>query len=83
MRPDMITPLIGKGTRRRAAAAQNCTAEMPAMPLSSPWIYLASLLAVLMVLSNILWQRAHGWPFLEIGKAGASGKNIEMSLQCG
>ena len=48
--------------------------------LSSPWIYLASLLAVLMVLSNILWQRAHGWPFLEIGKAGASGKNIEMSL---
>lgn len=27
----------------------------------------------------ILWQQSHGWPFMELGKAGASGKNIEMS----
>jgi hypothetical protein len=47
--------------------------------LSRPWVYLAILLTVLMVLPNVLWQQAHGWPFIELGKAGASGKNIEMS----
>ena len=47
--------------------------------LSRPWVYLAALLAALLVLPNVLWQEAHGWPFIELGKAGASGKNIEMS----
>jgi hypothetical protein len=47
--------------------------------LSHPWVYLGALLAVLMVLPNVLWQRAHGWPFIELGQAGAGGKNIEMS----
>ena len=47
--------------------------------LLRPWVYLAALLAALMVLPNALWQEAHGWPFIELGKAGASGKNIEMS----
>jgi hypothetical protein len=47
--------------------------------LSRSWVYLAALLAALMVLPNALWQEAHGWPFIELGKAGASGKNIEMS----
>jgi hypothetical protein len=28
---------------------------------------------------NLLWQQAHGWPFIELGKAGSSGKNLEMS----
>jgi hypothetical protein len=47
--------------------------------LLRPWIYLGALLAVLMVMPNLLWQHAHGWPFIELGKAAASGKNIEMS----
>ena len=47
--------------------------------LSRPWIYWGALLAVVMVMPNLLWQQAHGWPFLELGKAGVSGKNIEMS----
>jgi 4-amino-4-deoxy-L-arabinose transferase-like glycosyltransferase len=47
--------------------------------LRHPWIYLGALLAALMVLPNVLWQHAHGWPFIELGKAAAGGKNIEMS----
>jgi hypothetical protein len=47
--------------------------------LRRPWIYLGALLAALMVLPNVFWQAAHGWPFLELGKAGANGKNVEMS----
>jgi hypothetical protein len=33
-----------------------------------------------MVLPNVLWQQAHGWPFIELGRAAAGGKNVEMSL---
>jgi hypothetical protein len=47
--------------------------------LLHPWVYLGALLAGVMVVPNLLWQQAHGWPFIELGKAGASGKNIEMS----
>ncbi|MGA2563906.1 MAG: glycosyltransferase family 39 protein [Steroidobacteraceae bacterium] len=47
--------------------------------LLHPWVYLGALFAGLMVLPNLLWQQAHGWPFIELGKAGSSGKNIEMS----
>jgi hypothetical protein len=47
--------------------------------LLRPWIYLGALLAGVMVLPNVLWQQAHGWPFIELGKAGAGGKNLEMS----
>ena len=43
------------------------------------WVYLGALLAAVMLLPNLLWQQAHGWPFIELGRAGASGKNIEMS----
>jgi hypothetical protein len=32
-----------------------------------------------MVLPNVLWQRAHAWPFIELGNSAAGGKNIEMS----
>ena len=46
--------------------------------LLRPWIYLGALLAGIMVLPNVLWQQAHGWPFLELGKAATNGKNIEM-----
>jgi hypothetical protein len=47
--------------------------------LLGPWVYLGALLAGVMVLPNVMWQQAHGWPFIELGKAGASGKNIAMS----
>ena len=47
--------------------------------LLRPWVYLGALLAALMLLPNVLWQQAHGWPFIELGKAGAAGKNIAMS----
>jgi hypothetical protein len=59
------------------------TAGLLATPLRRsllrPWVYLGALLAILMVLPNVLWQQAHGWPFIELGMAGASGKNIGMS----
>jgi hypothetical protein len=47
--------------------------------LLRPWVYLGALLACALVLPNVLWQQTHGWPFLELGKAGADGKNIVMS----
>ena len=47
--------------------------------LLRPWVYLGALLTGIMVLPNVLWQQAHGWPFLELGKAASNGKNIEMS----
>jgi hypothetical protein len=47
--------------------------------LLHPWVYLGALLVCVLVLPNMLWQQAHGWPFLELGKAGAGGKNIAMS----
>ena len=59
-------------------------AVMPFTPLRraflTPWPYLAALLAMLIVAPNLLWQWSHGWPFLEIGAHGASGKNVAMSL---
>lgn len=47
--------------------------------LLRPWVYLGALLAVAIVLPNLLWQQAHHWPFLELGAAGANGKNVAMS----
>ncbi len=47
--------------------------------LLRPWVYLGALLAAVMILPNVLWQHAHGWPFIELGRAASSGKNIEMS----
>ncbi|MDE2163593.1 MAG: glycosyltransferase family 39 protein [Alphaproteobacteria bacterium] len=47
--------------------------------LLRPWVYLGALLAGLIVLPNVWWQEAHGWPFLELAKAGANGKNAVMS----
>jgi hypothetical protein len=47
--------------------------------LVRPWIYAGAAIALVMVLPNILWQQQHGWPFIELGKAGAGGKNLAMS----
>lgn len=47
--------------------------------LAKPWIYIAAALAAVLVLPNILWQQAHGWPFLELGSAAVHGKNRVLS----
>ena len=62
-----------------AALAVGLLATPRRRSLSKPWIYLGMLITAVMVAPNVLWQQAHGWPFLELGKAAAGGKNIEMS----
>jgi hypothetical protein len=47
--------------------------------LARPWVYGGAILALMMVLPNILWQAHQGWPFLELGAAGASYKNLALS----
>ncbi|MGA7676325.1 MAG: glycosyltransferase family 39 protein [Rhizomicrobium sp.] len=47
--------------------------------LLHPWLYLGALVAVVLILPNLLWQQAHGWPFLELGEAAANGKNLALS----
>jgi 4-amino-4-deoxy-L-arabinose transferase-like glycosyltransferase len=47
--------------------------------LLRPWVYIGALVAALLVLPNVLWQQAHGWPFLELGQAAMNGKNIALS----
>lgn len=47
--------------------------------LLKPWVYAGAALAVVIVLPNILWQQSHGWPFIELGEAGANGKNTALS----
>jgi 4-amino-4-deoxy-L-arabinose transferase-like glycosyltransferase len=47
--------------------------------LLRPWIYGGALVAAVLVLPNVLWQQANGWPFLELGKAAMNGKNIALS----
>jgi hypothetical protein len=47
--------------------------------LASPWIYAGAAIALAMTAPNLIWQAAHGWPFLEVAAAGASGKNLSLS----
>jgi 4-amino-4-deoxy-L-arabinose transferase-like glycosyltransferase len=47
--------------------------------LLRPWVYGGALVAIVLVLPNVWWQQAHGWPFLELGKAAMNGKNIALS----
>ena len=47
--------------------------------LKRPWLYASALIGVILVLPNVLWQQAHGWPFLELGKAAVNGKNVSLS----
>ncbi len=44
-----------------------------------PWVYVAALIASLILLPNVLWQQAHHWPFLQLGEAGVNGKNKVLS----
>jgi hypothetical protein len=47
--------------------------------LARPQPYLAAGVAALIALPNILWQAAHGWPFLEIARNAAETKNVALS----
>jgi len=47
--------------------------------LGKPWVYAGALIAAVMILPNVLWQQAHGWPFLELGGAAKNGKNVALS----
>lgn len=47
--------------------------------LLRPWLYIGALITVALILPNLLWQQAHGWPFIELGKGAASGKNLALS----
>jgi hypothetical protein len=47
--------------------------------LARPWIYAGAALALALAAPNLVWQAAHGWPFLEIGRAGIAGKNAVLS----
>ena len=44
--------------------------------LARPGPYVAAAAATLIVLPNLLWQWAHGWPFLEFAATLVEGKNI-------
>jgi hypothetical protein len=47
--------------------------------LLKPWIYAGAALALVIAAPNLWWQAAHGWPFIELGSAGAGGKNLALS----
>jgi hypothetical protein len=47
--------------------------------LARPYLYLGAALCLIIVLPNVLWQWNHDWPFMEIGRHAAEGKNLELS----
>jgi 4-amino-4-deoxy-L-arabinose transferase-like glycosyltransferase len=47
--------------------------------LACPSPYIGAAVTVLIVLPNVIWQWAHGWPFLEIGRVAAETKNVALS----
>jgi len=49
------------------------------LSVKRPWFYVGAVIGAILVLPNVLWQQAHGWPFLELGKAAVNGKNVALS----
>jgi len=47
--------------------------------LLKPWLYLGAVIALIFLVPSVYWQAANGWPFLEVLKAGAGGKNLLLS----
>jgi hypothetical protein len=47
--------------------------------LVGPWPWAGAALGLAIISPNLAWQAAHGFPFLEVGAAGASGKNAALS----
>jgi hypothetical protein len=62
-----------------AALAVGVIATPLRRSLAKPWVYAGAAIAALMIVPNIWWQAVHGWPFLEVGKAGSGGKNLALS----
>lgn len=60
------------------ALAIGLVVTQPRRVLPRPGPYIAAAIAALIILPNLWWQAAHGWPFLEIGRVGATGKNIAL-----
>ncbi len=60
--------LVALGLGLLATPARRCLAH------HAP--YIAAAIALAIVLPNIVWQAAHDWPFLEIGRIAAVSKNI-------
>jgi len=48
--------------------------------LITRWPYLGAAIALAIIAPNLIWQWRHGWPFIELGAAGANGKNVALSL---
>jgi hypothetical protein len=46
--------------------------------LLTPWLYLGALVAMIFLAPSVYWQAENGWPFLEILRAGAGGKNLVL-----
>ena len=44
--------------------------------LARPGPWLATGLALLIVLPNLVWQQTHGWPFLQLNAAAFNGRNL-------
>jgi hypothetical protein len=58
-----------------------------ALPLSplrrtlwTPWPYLGAMIAIAIIAPNVIWQWRHGWPFLELGAAAATGRGLALSV---
>ena len=47
--------------------------------LLRPKLYVGATIAGIIILPNVLWQAAHDWPFLEIGRVAATSKNVALS----
>ena len=47
--------------------------------LTRPWIYAGAAIGLAIALPNIVWQAAHGWPFIAIGLANATRKSVGLS----
>jgi hypothetical protein len=57
-----------------AAGGIVLTPERRVLARVAPW--LSTLLFLLIVTPNLLWQRAHGWPFLELNSWAIANRNI-------
>jgi 4-amino-4-deoxy-L-arabinose transferase-like glycosyltransferase len=47
--------------------------------LATRWPWAGAALALAIIAPNLLWQAAHGFPFLEVAAHGAEGKNVALS----
>jgi 4-amino-4-deoxy-L-arabinose transferase-like glycosyltransferase len=47
--------------------------------LARPYLYAGAAIAGLVWLPNLLWQNAHAWPFIELGRAAVEHKNVVIA----